>query len=129
MGTPKRQMAYQTIGDLKLDFPGLGEAGSDYVRDLDIDGAIATTSLHRWRCAYRREVIGSHPDGVIAVRLSASRKGRSASICLRQPAEVQPRRLGRGTALILAGANDSQEGIPAALTFECRVEVRATGGR
>jgi alpha-L-fucosidase 2 len=129
MGTPKRQMAYQTIGDLKLDFPGLGEAGSDYVRDLDIDGAIAATVFTAGGVQYRREVVGSHPDGVIAVRLSASRKRAiSVDLSFATPLKSNPVASVEGKALILAGANESREGIPAALTFECRVEARATGG-
>lgn len=129
LGQPKRQMAYQTIGDLKLDFPGLGEASGDYMRDLDIDGAIAATTFSAGGVRYRREVIGSHPDGVIAVRLSASRKGAiSVDLSFASPLKSNPVARVEGGALVLAGANESREGIPAALTFECRVEVRAKGG-
>ncbi|WP_454715578.1 glycoside hydrolase family 95 protein [Caulobacter segnis] len=130
MGAPKRQMSYQTIGDLKLDFPGLGEAGSDYVRDLDIDGAIATTSFTAGGVRYVREVIGSAPDGVIAVRLTASQKGViSVDLSFASPLKSKPVASVEGSQLILAGTNDSQEGIAARLTFECRVEVKAKGGR
>ncbi|MBO9547177.1 glycoside hydrolase family 95 protein [Caulobacter sp.] len=130
MGTPKRQMSYQTIGDLKLDFPGLGQAGGDYVRDLDIDGAIATTSFTADGVRYVREVIGSAPDGVIAVRLTASKKGAiSVDLSFASPLKSKPVASVEGSQLILAGTNDSQEGIPARLTFECRVDVRAKGGR
>lgn len=129
LGAPKRQMAYQTIGDLKLDFPGLGEASGDYVRDLDIDGAIAATTFTAGGVRYRREVIGSHPDGVIAVRLSASRKGAiSLDLSFASPLKSKPVATVEGGALVLTGANESREGIPAALTFECRVEVQAKGG-
>ncbi|WP_233206715.1 glycoside hydrolase N-terminal domain-containing protein [Caulobacter sp. FWC2] len=129
LGKPRRQMAYQTIGDLKLDFPGLGEASGDYVRDLDIDGAIAATTFTAGGVRYRREVIGSHPDGVIAVRLSASRKGAiSVDLSFASPLKSKPVARVEGSALVLVGANESREGIPAALTFECRVEVRAKGG-
>ncbi len=128
LGTPKRQMAYQTIGDLKLDFPGLPEAG-DYVRDLDIDGAIASTAFTADGVRHRREVIGSHPDGVIAVRLSAGRKGAvSVDLSFASPLTSKPVASVEGKALVLAGANESREGVPAALSFECRVEVRANGG-
>ncbi|WP_454759603.1 glycoside hydrolase family 95 protein [Caulobacter segnis] len=130
MGTPKRQMSYQTIGDLKLDFPGLGEAGSDYVRDLDIDSAIATTSFTAGGVRYAREVIGSAPGGVIAVRLTASRKGAiSVDLSFASPLKSKPVASVEGSQLILAGTNDSQEGIAARLTFDCRVDVRAKGGK
>ncbi len=130
MGLPKRQMSYQTIGDLKLDFPGLGEAGGDYVRDLDIDGAIATTSFTAGGVRYVREVIGSAPDGVIAVRLTASKKGAiSVDLSFASPLKSNPVASVDEGSLVFAGVNDSQQGVPAQLKFECRVEVRANGGK
>jgi alpha-L-fucosidase 2 len=130
MGVPKRQMSYQTIGDLKLEFPGLAEAASDYVRDLDIDGAIATTTFTADGVRHVREVIASAPDGVIAVRLTASRKGAiTVDLGFASPLKSKPVASVQGTALVLTGGNDSQQGVPAQLKFECRVEVRATGGR
>ncbi|MDR7114687.1 glycoside hydrolase family 95 protein [Caulobacter sp. BE254] len=130
MGSPKRQMSYQTIGDLKLEFPGLAEAASDYVRDLDIDGAIATTTFTADGVRHVREVIASAPDGVIAVRLTASRKGAiTVDLGFASPLNSRPVASVQGTALVLTGGNDSQQGVPAQLKFECRVEVRAKGGR
>jgi alpha-L-fucosidase 2 len=130
LGVPKRQMSYQTIGDLKLDFPGLAEATADYVRDLDIDGAIATTGFTADGVRYVREVIASAPDGVIAVRLTASRKAAiSMDLSFASPMKSKPVTTVDGHALVLTGANESQQGVPAKLTFECRVEVRAKGGQ
>jgi alpha-L-fucosidase 2 len=130
MGTPKRQMSYQTIGDLKLDFPGLAEAGGDYVRDLDIDGAIAMTTFTADGVRHVREVIASAPDGVIAVRLTAGRKAAiSVDLSFASPLKSKPVTRVEGQALVLGGANDSQQGVPAKLAFECRVQVRAKGGQ
>ncbi len=130
LGVPKRQMSYQTIGDLKLDFPALSQAGADYVRDLDIDGAIATTSFTADGVRYVREVIASAPDGVIAVRLTASRKASiSVDLSFASPMKSKPVTTVDGTSLVLTGANESQQGVPARLTFECRVEVHAKGGQ
>jgi alpha-L-fucosidase 2 len=130
MGVPKRQMSYQTIGYLKFEFPGLAETASDYVRDLDIDGAIATTTFTADGVRHVREVIASAPDGVIAVRLTASRKGAiTVDLGFASPLKSKPVASVEGTALVLTGGNDSQQGVPAQLKFECRVEVRAKGGR
>ena len=130
MATPKRQMSYQTIGDLKLAFPGLDGQPTGYVRDLDLDGAIATTRFAVGGTTYTRQVIGSYPDRVIAVRLSAD-KGRAISVDLSFDSPLKSKPVssveGRDT-LILAGANDSQQDIPAKLTFECRVQVLNKGG-
>ncbi|MBO9707916.1 MAG: glycoside hydrolase family 95 protein [Caulobacter sp.] len=130
MGVPKRQMPYQTIGDLKLDFPGLGDVVGDYVRDLDIDGAMATTSFAAGGVRHRREVIASHPDGVIAVRLAASRKGAiSLDLSFASPLKSRPVASVAGSTLVLAGTNEAAEGVEGKLRFECRVEVRAVGGK
>ncbi|KQZ29104.1 glycoside hydrolase N-terminal domain-containing protein [Caulobacter sp. Root1472] len=130
MATPKRQMAYQTIGDLKLAFPGLDGQATDYVRDLDLDGAIATTRFTVGGTRYTRQVIGSYPDRVIAVRLSAD-KGRAISVDLAFDCPLKSKPVSRvegADTLVLAGANESQQGIPAQLTFECRVQVINRGG-
>jgi len=130
MGVPKRQMSYQTIGDLKLDFAGLDETGGDYVRDLDLDGAIATTRFAAGGVRYVREVIGSAPDGVIAVRLTASRKSAiSVDLSFASPLKSKPVSSVEGTQLVLAGINEPSQGIDAKLKFECRVDVRAKGGQ
>lgn len=129
MGVPMRQMSYQTIGDLKLDFPGLAGGDGDYLRELDLDGAIATTSFTAGGVRHRREVIASAPDGVIAVRLTAGRKGAlDMDLSFASPLKTKPATTIRGASLILAGVNESQQGVPARLTFECRVDVRAKGG-
>jgi len=130
MAVPKRQQSYQTIGDLKLDFPGLAEAGADYVRDLDIDGAITTTTFSAGGVRHVREVIGSHPDGVIAVRLSASRKGAiSVDLSFASPLKSKPVATVEGGVLVLTGVNEASQGIDGKLAFECRVEARAQGGK
>ena len=129
VGIPRKQMSYQTIGDLKLGFPGMAEP-SDYVRDLDLDGAIATTRFTADGVDHVREVIASAPDGVIAVRLSASRRGAiSLDLGFASPLASKPVATVEGRSLVLAGVNESQQDIPAKLRFECRVDVRAKGGR
>jgi alpha-L-fucosidase 2 len=129
VGVPKQQMSYQTIGDLKLEFPGLAEP-TGYVRELDLDGAIATTRLTAGGVDYLREVIASAPDGVIAVRLSANRPGAiSLDLSFASPLKSKPVASIEGRSLVLTGVNDSQQGIAARLKFECRVDVRAKGGR
>jgi alpha-L-fucosidase 2 len=131
MGVPKRQMAYQTIGDLNLSFPGLTGAPSGYVRDLDLDGALATTRFSLGGTTYRREVIASAPAGLIAVRLSASRKGAiSVELGLASPLKSKPASATEGDhILLLRGTNDTQQGVAARLTFECRVKVVNQGGQ
>lgn len=79
---------YQTVGDLSLSMPGPTEPGlsptppptsqdgvSGYGRSLDLKNAVAKTTYVFEGVTYTREVIASHPDQVIAIRLKASKKG------------------------------------------------------
>jgi alpha-L-fucosidase 2 len=75
MATPLGQMSYQPIGDLLLDLPGLGPL-VDYRRELDLDAALATTRFATQYLRYRRAVVASPVDQVIAIELTCDRPGR-----------------------------------------------------
>ncbi len=75
MSQPLRQAPYQPFGDLVLEFPNLGSI-ENYQRTLDLDGALATTVFKSGGVTYKRSVLASYPDGVIAVRLEADQPGQ-----------------------------------------------------
>jgi len=129
MATPLWQMPYQTLGALKLSFPGLPDAGEGYVRDLDLDAATARTRFSHGGVAFAREVIASAPDQVIAVRLSADKMG-AISVDLAFDSPLKPTVAAEGgDTLVLSGRNAGQHGIASALTVDCRVKVVAKGGK
>ncbi|MBI4325831.1 MAG: glycoside hydrolase N-terminal domain-containing protein [Chloroflexi bacterium] len=71
---------YQTLGDLKLS---LGSAGANspaaaqaYRRELDLNTALARVGFLIDGVRFEREVFTSHPDQVLAVRLTADKPGR-----------------------------------------------------
>jgi len=67
--------------------PGGGPAGS-YVRELDLDTAIATTTFTHKGVTYRREVFSSPVDDVLIVRITADKPtGVSLDIALNRPAD------------------------------------------
>ena len=70
MSEPLRQSAYQPFGDLRLDLPGHGEV-TDYRRTLDLKRGVVDVSYRVGATTYRREVLASHPDDCLAVRLTA----------------------------------------------------------
>lgn len=126
MGTPKTQMAYQPLGDLWLELPGAAETAGGYVRELDLDAAVATTSFTLGGTRYRREVFASPADQVIAVHLSASRPvdlivGFSSPL---PDAAVEA----AGDMLTLTGRNSARAGVAGALRFAGRARISATGG-
>jgi alpha-L-fucosidase 2 len=65
--------SYQAFGDLflKLDHTDV----EDYRRELDLERGAVVVSYSSNGTRYRREIIASHPAGVIAIRLTADKPG------------------------------------------------------
>ena len=66
---------YQTLGSLDLDFIHSAGEAANYRRELDLATATARVSYEVGGVRFTREVFASHPDQVLVVRLTASRKG------------------------------------------------------
>ncbi|RYG44698.1 glycoside hydrolase family 95 protein, partial [bacterium] len=65
--------SYQMLGELEIALPG-HENPVHYRRDLNLGEAIASVSYEKDGIQYRREVF-VHPDKILIVRLTASRRG------------------------------------------------------
>lgn len=76
--TPVHGMRFLPLGSVRLDFGPGADSVAAYERVLDIANAAARVSYRRGGVDYRREVIASLPDGVVAVRLTASKPGALA---------------------------------------------------
>jgi alpha-L-fucosidase 2 len=128
MATPLKQMAYQPVGDLLIDMPGLPEGVSAYYRELDLESAVALARFAVGGTTFTREVLVSPADQVVAVRLSADRPGAiSCDVALRSPQPEAETRLDGGD-LVLTGSNAEQDGIAGALRFEARLAAILSGG-
>jgi alpha-L-fucosidase 2 len=66
--------SYLPLGDVWITFEH-GNLGRNYRRELHLGDAVATVRYQVGDVRYTREVIASHPAGVIAVRISADRPG------------------------------------------------------
>lgn len=71
---PHYQAAYQPLGDLWLDFPGL-DSISGYRRSLDLDRAVSQTTFISKGVRYTRSYFASEPRNVIVIRLESDRSG------------------------------------------------------
>jgi alpha-L-fucosidase 2 len=128
MARPIKQMPYQPVGDLRLTFPGHGEA-TGYRRELDLDQAIARVAYTRGGVRFSRELFSSPAAQVIVVRLAADRPGQvsfTAGMSTPQRARVATE---SSDTLVLSGENGEAFGIRGALRFQARVLVRAEGGK
>lgn len=74
MADPLNLRAYQSLGDLRLEFPGHASA-TDYRRELDLDEAVARVSYRVGTVTFKREIFCSHPDQVLVIRITASQPG------------------------------------------------------
>ena len=127
MAKPLKQMPYQTVGDLLLNFSGATNV-EDYRRDLNLDTAVTTVSYTANGVKFTREVFSSPVDQVIVMRLTADQKGAisfTAGMKTPQQATVT---VESGDTLVMRGVNGGAEGIKGALKFEARVKVLADGG-
>src|SRR5690606_9694592 len=69
-GSPEIRGAYQNFGNLYLDFAGHEKGYNDYRRELDLEQAIGTVVYRHDGIVYMREYFASHPDSVLAIRMT-----------------------------------------------------------
>ena len=125
MSEPLRQFAYQALADLLLLSPGLEmDAARRYRRDLNLDTGVATVEFNHDGVQYRREMLSSFPDQVIAVRLSADRPGAINTTATLRPAHAgSVFRVVSGNELALSGG--VADGV---IRFETRLFAHSDGG-
>jgi alpha-L-fucosidase 2 len=128
IGTPPKQMPYQILGDLLLDFPDTGEA-SAYRRELDLDAAMTTTRFTAGGVEHSRKVIASPTDKVIAVRLTAGPGKLAVDIALTSPQPGAATNADGDAGLLLTGMNAAAQGVPGALRFAARLLAVCDGGQ
>ena len=68
-------MAYQTVGNLNLLFPG-HENFTNFYRELNIENALATTHYDVDGVTFKREAFSSAPDQVIIFKITANQPGK-----------------------------------------------------
>lgn len=121
-------MPYQTVGSLRLNFPGQ-ENYSNFRRELDLERAVATTTYTANGVNYKREVFTSFADQLVIVRLTASQPGKlTFSASLTCPQEVKVNTSGKN-GLIMEGTTKGDEFTPGAIRFRADVKLDSQGGK
>ena len=123
---PAKQMPYQPLGNLWLQFHRL-EGISDYRRELDLDAALARTSFRAGLALHRREVFISPLDQCLVWRCTAE-GGEPMGGFIRTANEHATTTTASDDGWLVTGRNLPREGVPAALRFAFRVQVRHVGG-
>ena len=118
-------MRFLPMGSLKLAFQASGEV-SDYRRSLDLSTAMATTRYRKGDVSYERTCFASQADNVIIVHIKASQKGAlTFNITFDSPLSDTIHVDSHQFAALVQGVE--QEGIPAGLQAECRLNVKTDG--
>jgi len=123
MGIPPRIESYQTLGDLRLDVPGI-EKATDYRRWLDLPQGIAGVEYSIGDARFVHHVFSSAPDQVLVIRLQCDKPGRiSFSTTLDRSQEAETRALDPDH-LVLRGACNGGKG----MKFEAHLKAITEGG-
>ncbi len=94
--------SYLPLGDLLITFDHGDVSRGGYRRELDLGSALATVRYQIGRAAYTREILASHPDRVLAVRLACDRP-RGLSFTARLSSPLRHRTTAAPSAFTLIG--------------------------
>ncbi|MEV0384794.1 glycoside hydrolase N-terminal domain-containing protein [Nonomuraea sp. NPDC050643] len=124
LGQPKTGFgAYQTFGDLHLDFPGGPAVPAGYRRGLSLREAVARVGYTADGVRHTREYFASNPGNVIVGRLSADQGGK-VSFTLRHTSPRDDKTVtAAGGRLTIRGALSGNR-----MVFEAQVQVIVEGG-
>ncbi|TCB98285.1 glycoside hydrolase family 95 protein [Micromonospora zingiberis] len=127
MGNPPGQLAYQTVGNLRLTFPG--PAGfSEYHRQLDLTTATTSVTFVRDGVRYRREMLASAPDQVIAMRLTADRPGAITFTARFDSPQRTTVSSPDSATVAIDGVSSNQEGVSGQVRFLALARAIVEGG-
>ncbi len=98
------------VGDLLLQMRHAEGEVRDYRRELDLDQAVAAVGYSIGNVRFKREVLASHADNLVVMRLSADQPGQIGFQlgfkANREPSEVRAQ--GNDTLLITADAREKK---------------------
>ena len=122
-GSQELRGAYQSFGDVFLDFEGIDSCKvENYYRELSLDEAIGRVTFDWQGVTYEREYFASHPDSMIVARLiTLGNEGKlSFSVTLKDGREGVTR-CKDNTTLLLQNKLDL-------LSYEAQLKVMNEGG-
>ena len=145
-GIPDTQSHYEPLCNLYILFDYNNDEVTDYSRELDIANSEVRISYNKEGVNYRRSVIASYPDKVIAVKLGSDKEGKiSFRTQLARGNITWDTRSFRGQVYRNPGYNNCVDAIcnptgdttiltgrcggTGSLEFACEIKVIATGGK
>ncbi len=119
-------MAYQSAGDLVIDFGKRGTV-KNYYRDLDLTTAVSNTSYKVDNVNYTESVFTSFPDQVIVIHLTAGNGGQiNCNLSLKS--QLKHSISTTGMKVELNGISGDQENMKGQVRYTTIVQPIITGG-
>lgn len=117
--------AFQVLGDLQLLWKDSLSAWTNYQRTLDLEKAVATTTWQRDGVTYKQEAWISIPANILAIKITASRKGKislSATLSRKEFASVKVQK----NRIIMQG--QLPNGDKPGMRYAAALQVKTSGG-
>ncbi|WP_419194867.1 glycosyl hydrolase family 95 catalytic domain-containing protein [Novipirellula herctigrandis] len=128
LGVPRKQQGYQNLGKLHLECQG-HDSYSDYRRQLDLSTGLVEIKYKVGGATFTRQILASHPDDVIAIRLSCDQPGKISFTTFFSTEHTPQNRQHVGTnGLNITGTSSSRNGIEGKIHFESQIQVSTEGG-
>ena len=118
-------MKYLTLGSLKIINDSIG-VPTNYMRDLNLKDATAEVSYEIDGVRFSRKIFASMADGVVVVKLHADKKG-ALNFILDHQVDYENEITASENSLTAVIKGVEHEGIPSALTAECRTDLECDG--
>lgn len=126
--TGQHGMPFQTIGSLMLEFDGHADY-SNYRRDLYLERAVASVRYKIGEVNYTRTIFTSLVDNALIIRIEADKPG-AVNFTTRYSTPYKEYEIKKnGKSLLLSGHGSAHEGIPGAIRFETRTQIKAEKGK
>ena len=129
MRLPGGVHTYQTLGDLSLEFEH-GEETGLFIRELDLDQAIARVQYQVGEKNYRREIFSSPVDQALLMRLTCDKPGNiTVTAALSRPKDAEI--CVSGPRIIMKGLTSGEpRGLAGfyGVRYETQLEVMVRGG-
>lgn len=123
MGNYKGFGCFSKVGNLVIEFPQKG-ISSDYVRGLDLNKAVGFVQYKIDKVTYNREYFCSYPDKVMAIRLTADKKGQlNFSIYQEMEYKVETINVLHDNEMLISGLIEAS-----GLKYCARIKILNSGG-
>ncbi len=121
-------MRYQPVGNLQITFPD-STAFQNYYRDLDIANAIANVGYEKNGVRFKREMITSLSDDILAIRLTADQAGLISCVIGANSPHKRHEVIIKNEELWLSGVSGDYENKKGKVEFTTIIKPKLKGGQ